>query len=122
MSLRWRLALFGAGVVGLAVTVFGLLIFTLASRAAGPDQDTALRLRAQAAAQSLAGGPPAARGLVAPVDLRTANDVFVEGLDATGAPVFSTGQVGGSAPVLPASLLGDAAARHGAFGSIGSGA
>jgi signal transduction histidine kinase len=108
-------------VVGLAVVVFGLLIFTLASRAAGPDQDSALRLRAQAAAQALGSGPPPAAGLVAPVDLRTANDVFVEGLDAAGTPVFSTGQLGGAAPALPASLLGAADARQGAFGTIGSG-
>src|SRR6266536_1652218 len=120
LSLRLRLALFGAGVVALAVAIFGALIFTLAGRAAGPDQDAALKRRAESAA-AVAGASPPATGLVAPVDPRTFNEVFVEGLDRDGVPIFSTGQVNGAAPVLPASLLRAAGRNRGAFATTGSG-
>jgi len=119
-ALRLRLALLGTGVVALAVVLFGLLIFTLASRAAGPDQDSVLKRRAEAAVRALAGGGAPPAGAV-PVDLRTSNDVFLEGLDAAGTAVFSTGEVDGAAPTVPDSLLRDAAGRHGAFGTVGSG-
>ncbi len=121
MPLRWRLALFGTGVVALAVVLFGILVFTLASRASVPDQDAAIKRRAEGAAHSLAGVPAPPGGLVAPIDLTTSNDLFVEAVAADGSPVFSTGQLDGKAPVLPASLL-QSAAGGGVFATLGSGA
>jgi len=122
MPLRLRLALFGAGVVALAVLLFGVLVFVLAARASVQDQDTAIKRRAEAAAHSLAGVPAPAGGLVAPIDLRTSNDVFVEALNADGTPLFSTGQLDGQAPALPASVLQSAAGHGGAFATLGTGA
>src|SRR5258708_19969602 len=55
VSLRARLALFGAGVVALALLIFGLLLYALLSRAAVTNQDDALRTRAPQAPPSLSG-------------------------------------------------------------------
>ena len=82
MSLRARLALFGAGVVALALVVFGLLLFALLSRGVSTNQDDALKLRARQAVASIDSvGQPAASTPVAPADLRTSTDVFVEVFD-----------------------------------------
>jgi uncharacterized protein YejL (UPF0352 family) len=58
MSLRARLALFGAGVVALALIVFGLLLYALLSRSVSTNQDEALRTRAQQAVVSLDSSAP----------------------------------------------------------------
>ena len=47
MSLRLRLALFGAAVVALALVVFGSLLYALLSRGVVTNQDDALRSRAE---------------------------------------------------------------------------
>ena len=94
MSLRLRLALFGAGVVALALLVFGILLYALLSRGVVTNQDDALRVRANQAAASLIQSTPTspAEPLV-PADTRSSNEIFVEvfGWDwtllyATGAP------------------------------------
>ena len=91
MPLRARLALFGAGVVALALVVFGLLLYALLSRGVSTNQDEALKTRAQQAVASLASGvPPAPTQPVAPADLRTSTDVFVEVFDPGWQVLYST--------------------------------
>jgi two-component system, OmpR family, sensor kinase len=90
MPLRARLALFGAGVVALALLVFGLLLYGLLSRSVSTNQDDALRTRAQQAVTSLDSGPPlAAAQPVAPADLRTSTELFVEVFDPTWQVLYS---------------------------------
>ena len=91
MSLRLRLALFGAGVVALALLVFGLLLYALLSRGVGTNQDDALRSRAQQAVRSLnASSQPVAQPPVAPADLRSSTEIFVEVFDPAWTVLYST--------------------------------
>ena len=57
MSLRLRLALFGAAVVALALVIFGLAIYGLVSRSVDTNQDKDLRARAGAAVATLTNTP-----------------------------------------------------------------
>ena len=91
MSLRLRLALFGAGVVALALVVFGVLLYTLLARGAATNQDDALRTRAAQAVTAInASGAPAASSPVAPINLETSTDFFIEVFDPNGSLLYST--------------------------------
>lgn len=120
MPLRLRLALFGAGVVALALVVFGLLLYALLARGAFTNQDDALRARAHDAAAALGGSVPAPQPVVAPADLATSTDVFVEVMSTDGSPIYTTGVLNGSPPAASQSLLGQAQQHHGAFATQGS--
>ena len=99
MTLRLRLALFGAGVVALALLVFGLLLYALLSRAVVTNQDEALRARAAQAVVSLdATANLGSQPLTAPADLRTSNDVFVEVFDPGWNLIYATAELNGSPP------------------------
>jgi two-component system, OmpR family, sensor kinase len=119
MSLRLRLALFGAGVVALALVVFGLLLYALLSRGVITNQDDALRIRAQGAAASLQGLPPPSAP-VAPVDLDKSDEVFLELLRADGTVLYATGLLNGQPPAASRSLLDSATSHRGAFATQGS--
>ena len=93
IPLRARLALFGAGVVALALVVFGLLLYTLLSRGVVTNQDDALRTRAHQAVAAVNESPELTpSNPVAPADLRTTTDVFVEVFDASWVLLYSTVQ------------------------------
>jgi signal transduction histidine kinase len=119
VSLRARLALFGAGVVALALLIFGLALYALLSRSAVTNQDDALRTRAHEGAASVA-GEPAAQAPVAPSDLSKSSDVFVELMSSDGSILYSTGVVNGSPPVASQALLSQASQQRGAFATQGS--
>ena len=100
MPLRLRLALFGAAVVALTLVLFGALLYALLAHGATTNQDDALRGRAREAAASLNKAPGITAGeLVAPADLRTSTDVFVEVFDPSWTAIYSTAQLNGSAPI-----------------------
>lgn len=91
MPLRARLALFGAGVVALALVVFGLLLYALLARGVTTNQDAALRTRAQQAVAALdASGAPSPLAPIAPADSRTSTDVFLEVFDGSGSVLYTT--------------------------------
>jgi two-component system, OmpR family, sensor kinase len=93
MPLRARLALFGVGVVALGLLVFGLLLYALLSRSVSTNQDDALRARAQQAVASLdSSAPPSASQPVAPADLRTSSEVFVEVFDPSWQVLYSSAE------------------------------
>ena len=119
MSLRWRLALFGAGVVALALVVFGLLLYTLLSRSVVTNQDDALRARARDAVASLHGTPPT-QPPVAPADLSKSTDVFLEVMNPDGSIVYATAVLNGRPLAASPSLLDLARSRHGTFATISS--
>lgn len=103
MSLRLRLALFGAAVVALALVVFGVLLYALLSRGVVTNQDDALRARAEQAVAALdASGAPPAASPVAPADTRTTTDVFLEVFDRGGKLLYSTA----APPLTPTSTSG----------------
>jgi len=119
MSLRLRLALFGAAVVALALVVFGLLLYALLSRGVMTNQDDALRTRAKDAVFSLHGLPPQSAP-VAPVDLQKSNDVFLELIRADGTVLYTTALLSGQPPPVSRSLLDSATTHQGAFVTQGS--
>jgi two-component system, OmpR family, sensor kinase len=91
VSLRLRLALFGAGVVALALIVFGLLLYALLARSVTTNQDDALKARAQQAVASLNASPQlTAAPPVVPTDLHTSTEVFVEVFDSSWTVSYST--------------------------------
>jgi signal transduction histidine kinase len=100
VPLRLRLALFGAAVVALTLVLFGALLYTLLAHGATTNQDDALRGRAREAVVSLNKAPGiTAREPVAPADLRTSADVFVEVFDPTWTAIYSTAQLNGFPPI-----------------------
>lgn len=93
MSLRLRLTLFGVALVALALLVFGALLYALLARGVNNNQDDALRTRARQAVASLNASPElTAQPPVAPQDLQTSNDVFLEVFSAGWSPVYSTAE------------------------------
>ena len=91
MPLRLRLALFGAGVVAVALLLAGVLLYALLSRSAYTSQDDALRARAGAAVAELSSSSDVvATQPVAPADLKTSNDVFVEVFDSGWSLLYTT--------------------------------
>ena len=112
MPLRLRLALFGAAVVALTLVVFGVLLYALLAHGATTNQDDALRSRADAAVASLnraSGLTP--RAPVAPADLRTSTDVFLEVFDSSWTVVYTTALATNGAPPVPSASLRDAVPR-----------
>jgi signal transduction histidine kinase len=118
LPLRLRLALYGTAVVALTLVLFGLLLYGLLARSVTTDQDTALRARAGQAVRALGVAPDLTpRTPLAPVDLRTSNEIFVEVLDQNWSLVYSTGVVNGAPPVVAQGLR--SGASHGAFDTEG---
>ena len=118
MSLRSRLALFGAGVVAVTLILFGALLFSLFARGVNTNQDDALRTRAHDAVAALSAAPAqdlTPRAPVAPADLKSSMEVFVEVLAPDGSLIYTTAELNGFAPAVPHDLLGQAAASHGSF-------
>jgi two-component system, OmpR family, sensor kinase len=118
VSLRLRLALFGTAVVALTLVLFGALLYSLLARGATTNQDDALRSRAHQAAASInSTSDLAPRSPVAPADLRTSTDIFVEVFDPSWTAIYSTAQLNGSPPAIAPSLR--ARASGGAFDTEG---
>lgn len=114
MSLRLRLALFGAAVVAVTLILFGAALYTLLARGVTTNQDDAVRGRAREAAGALNRGTDLTpRAAVAPVDLRTSTEIFVEVLDPNWSLIYSTGQLNGGAPVIASQLRREVAQRAG---------
>ena len=93
MPLRLRLALFGATVVAGGLLFFGFMLYVLLSRGVLTNQDDALHMRAQQAVRSLDASPQlVATPLVAPADLRTSTDIFLEVFDPGWSVLYSTAE------------------------------
>lgn len=119
MSLRWRLALFGAAVVALALLMFGALVYTLLARSVATNQDTALRDRARQAASTINITGLSVQAPIGAADLKTSTDVYLEVVDSSGAPLYTTAILNGAAPPVPISLLAQASEHGGAFATEG---
>ena len=118
LPLRLRLALYGAAVVALTLVLFGVLLYALLASGVTNDQDTSLRARAGQAVAALGATPDLTpRAPVAPADLRTSNEIFVEVFDQNWSLVYSTGVLNGAAPEVGAGLR--SAAFRGAFATEG---
>jgi signal transduction histidine kinase len=119
MSLRSRLALFGAAVVALALVLFGVLVYTLLALSVTNNQDTLLRGRARQAASATNVLDLSPHPLIAAADLKYSTDVYVEVLDRYGVPLYATATLNGVLPPVPDGLLAQASASNGAFATEG---
>ena len=118
MSLRLRLALFGTAVVALTLVLFGGLLYGLLARGVTNNQDDALRGRAREAYTALNAAPDLTpRAAVAPADLRTSTEIFVEVFDQNWSVIYSTGMLNGAAPTIAPTLR--SRASNGAFDTEG---
>src|SRR5258707_4068769 len=122
MSLRSRLALFGAAVVALALVLFGVLVYTLLTLSVTNNQDTLLRARARQAASATNIVDLSPHPLIAAADLKNSTDVYVEVLDPYGVPLYATAMLNGATPPVPGGLLAQASAHNGAFATEGDAA
>lgn len=104
--MRARLTLSGLVVAALTLIVFWVLIVTLARSGTAEEQRTTLEALAREAGRSGAVvGGPSAQVLTDP---STDTSPFVVLVDEGGIPVYSTAEVGGEAPMVPAALVVDA--------------
>jgi two-component system, OmpR family, sensor kinase len=111
MPIRRRLVLYAVGVATIGVTIFALVLTTLAARGVATDQDAALGRLAAATASSIQGLTPdalAGRQPLLPIDLATATASGVEVLTTDGQILYSSVAVGGVAPRIPAAVLVEA--------------
>ena len=105
MSLRLRLALFGAAVVAATLVIFGVLLYALLARSVTTNQDDALRARAGEAVASLkTASNLAPQASVAPANLATSTEVFLEVFDSGWNVIYSTAQLNDSPPMPSARL------------------
>lgn len=109
MKFRTRLTWFGALVAALTVLLFGVLLSGLVTRTGPETQDQGLVDVATRTIAALATAPAATfTGPVlppVPVDVAAGTEQFIAVVAADGTVVFSTGQVAGSAPSIPAELV-----------------
>ncbi len=113
MPIRARIAFFGAAVVAVTVVIFGTVVYLLVEGSLRREQDEALAARGDQIATQLRGRVPSTLSVV-PVDLATSSDRFFEVLDGRdGTVIFSSGELNGSAPAIPSSVLHVAGVRRG---------
>jgi len=109
VSIRARIALFGAAVVALTVLLFGLVVYFPVERQLWAQQDQELRDRGRALAFRFES--PIFRGgditFRAPIqfDLRTSPEPFTEILNGAGTPLISTGLLNDTMPAIPSDVL-----------------
>jgi two-component system, OmpR family, sensor kinase len=114
MSLRLRLALFGAAVVALTLVLFGALLYGLLARGVTTNQDDALRGGARDAVTALSSGSDLVpQAPIVPANLRTSTEIFIEVLDGSWSVVYSTGELDGAPPAIAPRLRAQAAAAVG---------
>ncbi|HXM52308.1 MAG TPA: HAMP domain-containing sensor histidine kinase [Candidatus Binatus sp.] len=114
IPIRGRIALFGAGVVALAVVTFSSLVYVLVERSLVTQQDTALRARGDEVWRQLEsprGFRPSPFTLQ--FDIEKSSDIFVEITVFNPSQVYSSGRVNNADPILPASLLQSAPSDRG---------
>jgi signal transduction histidine kinase len=114
IPIRGRIALFGAGVVALAVVTFSSLVYVLVERSLITQQDAALNARGTEvlrALQSPRGFRPSPFTL--PFDVNKSSDIFVEITVFNPSQVYSSGLINNADPVLPTDLLQSAPFDHG---------
>ncbi len=112
MRIRVRLTLYAIAVATAGMLLFGVVLSTLARGGIAEDQDLALGRMADALAQVIDSGGPAAlagREPLIPADPAQDIEAFLIVLDATGATTWSGALVDGAPIRIPASVLVEAA-------------
>jgi len=130
VPLRARIAFFGAAVVAITVVVFSVVVYLLVEHDLYAQQDAQLAHRGQQVWAELQAtrhsdlsqgrflGRIDPDSLFPRVDLRAGTEPFIEILDTTGSPVFSSGTIDGDAPHIPSTTLTAAGVEQGMMGNI----
>lgn len=111
MKIRRRLALYGAGVVALAMLGFGLLLNWLGQATAPVEQDKNLAVLAAQTVEALDAAPIRSLVPTSPpvlVDLAESTEAFVLVRLEDGTVLYSTGQLNGAAPEIRAAVVVEA--------------
>lgn len=111
MKIRRRLALYGAGVVALAMLVFGLLLNWLGQATTPGEQDKTLAALATQTVDALAAAPVDALVASTPpvlVDLAESTETFVMVQLEDGTVLYTTGQLNGAPPSIRAAVVVEA--------------
>src|ERR1700694_5831839 len=114
IPIRGRIALFGAGVVALAVVTFSSLVYLLVEGSLVSAQDTALKSRGDEVYRQL----ESPRGFrpspfLLTIDIAKSSEIFGDIILTAPGQVYSRGKVQGADPVWPADLLQSAPFDHG---------
>ncbi len=112
MRIRVRLALYGAGVVAVAMVALGTLLSVLAGRGAPGEQDLRLAELADQGVGALTAAPADRLVPTLPpvlTDLSDSTDAFLMVLTEDGTVLYTTGQLDGTAPRIPAAVVVEAA-------------
>ena len=114
IPIRGRIALFGAGVVALAVVVFSVLVYVLVEQSLYSQQDTDLSRRGDIYWSSLQSGAGLPRGPFRfPVDLNSSIEPLIEVFDSEGTPLAWSATIRGLPPQMPTSLVQTARSDQG---------
>jgi two-component system OmpR family sensor kinase len=108
MSIRMRIALFGAAIVAGSLLVFGILISAAARNSTSTQQDSDLTHLADALTARLNAAPPAlpsAPPIVPPIDVRANSDAFVAVVDRRGTVTTTTASLDGRPLAIPATVV-----------------
>lgn len=107
MRYRWRLALYGAGLVAIMMLLFGGLLSGLVTAAAPDEQAKTLGNQAQALADALDGAEPAAVAYpaLARVDVATGQEAAISVVDESGTLIGGTALVGASPPAFDRAFI-----------------
>lgn len=111
MKIRRRLALFGAGVVALAMLGFGLLLNWLGQATAPGEQDKSLAVLAEQTVDALNAAPIESLVPTSPpvlVDVAASTEPFVTVRLEDGTVLYTTGQLNGTAPEIRAAVIVEA--------------
>jgi len=114
VPIRGRIALFGAGVVALAVLIFSSLVYVLVERSLVTQQDQALQARGTEVLRQLEsprGFRPSPFSLT--IDIGKSSEIFEEIILTGPGQVYSGGKVDGFDPTWPTTLLQSAPFDHG---------
>jgi two-component system, OmpR family, sensor kinase len=120
IPIRARIALFGGGVVALAVVTFGVLVYTLVQQNLISQRDITLKLQAARISAQLQNGGVNPRDLGSyrfPEDLRTTTNFFTMITDASGssASAVTTAVLDGAPPSFAPSILDASTYTTGTF-------
>ena len=116
ISIRARIAIFGAAVVALTVIIFSVLVYVVADRSLYSQQNSAISRRGDVIWSSLqsSGGLP--RGLPRfSIDLNNSIEPLIEVFDPQGTPVYTTATIQGISPQFPTTIFQSAPSERGSI-------
>ena len=117
ITIRGRIALFGAGVVALTVIIFGFVVYYLVQGNLIAQQESTLRQRGDQISLYIERGGRFVRGFL-PVDLNRSSEPFIQVFNDQQVSLFSSGTIDGIDPQWNESVLTSAPIDRGVVKEI----